>query len=438
MNPLFHPAYVNQDHGSISPNRKVEPSWLQELRQQAQARFEATGFPSPREEEWRYTNVAPIERRLFTAQGPTDWTTASSLLDRCRIADAWSLVFVDGVFAPEWSDREALSRGLILDSFSSVLEADPSWLETRLGRIGGPERHGFIDFNTAFFTDGAVLRLDDGVILEKPIQLLFVSTRSDGRSTLRNLICIGRSAEARVVEMHLGAAATGYLGTVVNEILVAENAGFAHYKLQFDGDKAYHFGGSYARIARDGHFRHHTLSVGGLLVRNELHAELGRAAQTELNGLFLGSGRQHVDNHVRIHHNEPYGTSRVTYRGIVKDRSRGVFQGRIVVRPDAQKTDAEMNNRNLLLSEDAEIDTKPQLEIHADDVKCSHGVTVGQLDPNAIFYLESRGIEERAARQMLTYAFAAELVERMQPAGFRDLLLDTLLTHFPLAGVCKE
>ncbi|HWO99423.1 MAG TPA: Fe-S cluster assembly protein SufD [Methylococcus sp.] len=439
MSTLSHRRYVEQCHDSASPNRKVEPSWLEELRQQALARFEATGFPSPREEEWRYTNIAPIERKLLTAaEVPADNAAAPSLLDRCRIADTWSLVFVDGVFAPEWSYRDALPQGLILDSLYSMLEADPGWLEAHLGRVGVAERHGFIDFNTAFFTDGAVLRLDDGVILEKPIQLLFVSTRSDGRSTLRNLICIGRNAEARVVETHLGAAATGYLGTVVNEILVAENAGFTQYKLQFDGAKAYHFGGSYTRIARDGRYRHHTLSLGGLLVRNEVHAELGRAARTELNGLFLGSGRQHVDNHVRIHHNEPYGTSRVTYRGILKDRSRGIFQGRIVVHPDAQKTDAEMNNRNLLLSEDAEIDTKPQLEIHADDVKCSHGVTVGQLDPTAVFYLESRGIEERAARQMLTYAFAAELVERMQPSGFRDLLLDTLLARFPLAGVCKE
>jgi Fe-S cluster assembly protein SufD len=439
MSTLSHRRYVEQCHDPASPKWEVEPSWLKELRQQSLARFDANGFPSPRDEEWRYTNIAPIERKLFiTAEGSADNTAAPSLLDRCRIADAWSLVFVDGVFAPELSNHDVLPQGLILDSLYSVLETDPGWLEVHLGRVGESERHGFIDFNTAFFTDGAVLRLDDGVILQKPIQLLFISTQSEGRSTLRNLICIGRSAEARVVETHLGVAAAGYLGTVVNEILLAENAGFAHYKLQFDGDKAYHFGGSYIRIARDGRFRHHTLSLGGLLVRNEVHAELGRAVQAELNGLFLGSGRQHVDNHVRIHHNEPYGTSRVTYRGILKDHSRGVFQGYIVVRPDAQKIDAEMNNRNLLLSEDAEIDTKPQLEIHADDVKCSHGVTVGQLDPNAVFYLESRGIEERAARQMLTYAFAAELVERMQPTGFRDLLLDTLLASFPLAEVCKE
>lgn len=439
MSTPSHRRYVELYHDSAFPNRKVEPSWIKELRQQALARFEATGFPPPSEEEWRYTNVAPIKRKLFSAPGnPADRATVASLLDRCRIADAWSLVFVDGIFAPEWSDCDDLPQGLILDSLYSMLETDPGWLEAHLGCIGESERHGFLDFNTAFFTDGAVLRLDDGVILEKPIQLLFISTRNEGRSTLRNLIYLGSDAEAQVVETHLGVAATGYLGTVVNEILVAENAGFTQYKLQFDGDKAYHLGGSYARIARDGRYRHHTLSLGGLLVRNEVRAELGQAARTELNGLFLGSGRQHVDNHVRIHHNEPYGISRVTYRGILKDRSRGVFQGRIVVRPEAQKTDAAMNNRNLLLSQDAEIDTKPQLEIHTDDVKCSHGVTVGQLDPNAVFYLESRGIEEHVARQMLAYAFATELVEQMQSTGFRDLLFDNLLAHFPLAVVCKE
>jgi len=411
-----------------------EPAWLSRLRQQALARFETSGFPSPRDEEWRYTNVAPIERKLFAAaSGPADVAAAAALIESCRIADAWSLVFVDGLFAPELSERNGLPAGVTLESLASLLETDGDGLEDWLGHIGNPDNHGFLDFNTAFFTDGAVLRVDEGVVLEKPVHLFFVSTRSEGRATLRNLIRIGRNAEARVVETHVGAAETGYLGAVVNQIEIGDNGGLNHYKLQLDGGRAYHFGGSYARVARDGRFGHHLLSLGGLLVRNETHARLARAAQTEMNGLFLSENRQHVDNHVRVDHDEPHGSSRVTYRGILKDRSRGVFQGRIVVHADAQKTDAEMNNRNLLLSDDAEIDTKPQLEIHADDVKCAHGVTIGRLDPDSVFYLESRGIDAAAAREMLTFAFAVEIVERMRPGPFHELLRGMLLARFPNA-----
>ncbi|QJD30029.1 Fe-S cluster assembly protein SufD [Methylococcus geothermalis] len=452
MSALSHSLYVD----SYREPATHEPAWLSRLRRQALTRFEASGFPSPRDEEWRYTHVAPIERKLFTAAtGPADIATANSLIEGCRIADAWSLVFVDGMFAPELSERNGLPAGVMLENLASLLqtlalseaEGNAGWLEAGLELETESDRHGFLDFNTAFFTDGAVLRVDEGVMLEKPIQLFFVSTRDEGRATLRNLIRIGRHAEARIVETHVGAAATGYLGAVVNQIEIGDNGGLNHYKLQLDGGRAYHFGGSYAHLARDGRFGHHSLSLGGLLVRNEVHARLARAARTEMNGLFLSENRQHVDNHVRVDHDEPHGSSRVTYRGILKDRSRGVFQGRIVVHPDAQKTDAEMNNRNLLLSDDAEIDTKPQLEIHADDVKCGHGVTIGQLDPDSVFYLESRGIDAATAREMLTFAFAAEIVERIavspalsgveagveRPDPFHELLRGMLLARFPNA-----
>ncbi|MGI2325568.1 MULTISPECIES: Fe-S cluster assembly protein SufD [unclassified Methylococcus] len=433
MSALSHSLYVD----SYREPATNEPAWLSRLRRQALARFEASGFPSPRDEEWRYTHVAPIERKLFTAAtGSADTGAAEALIESCRIADAWSLVFVDGMFVPELSERHGLPAGVTLESLASLLalsEADgnAAWLEYGLEQETESDRHGFLDFNTAFFTDGAVLRLEEGVALEKPVQLFFVSTRNDGRSTLRNLIRIGRNAEARVVETHVGPPETGYLGAVVNQIEVADNGGLNHYKLQLDGGRAYHFGGSYARVARDGRFGHHLLSLGGLLVRNEVHARLGHAAQTEMNGVFLSENRQHVDNHIRVDHDEPHGSSRVSYRGILEDRSRGVFQGRIVVHADAQKTDAEMNNRNLLLSDDAEIDTKPQLEIHADDVKCVHGVTIGQLDPDSVFYLESRGIDAATAREMLTFAFAAEIVERFGP--LRERLRGLLLARFPNA-----
>jgi Fe-S cluster assembly protein SufD len=194
----------------------------------------------------------------------------------------------------------------------------------------------------------------------------------------------------------------------------------------------------YVEVGRSARFQHTNLSLGGLLVRNEIHVDLAEAAECSLDGLFVGRGRQHVDNHTMIRHNEPNGVSREHYRGVLTDRARGVFQGRIVVQPKAQKTDAQMNNRNLLLSEDAEIDTKPQLEIHADDVKCAHGVAVGQLDPESIFYLESRGVDQTSARNMLTFAFANTMVEQIRLAGFREIAQDVLLSLFPQAGIRKD
>ena len=208
--------------------------------------------------------------------------------------------------------------------------------------------------------------------------------------------------------------------------------------MQVETDKAYHFGGVYVKQEKSSRFNQHNLSFGGLLARNEIHAELAIAAECEMNGLFLAKGRQHVDNHTLIQHTEPHGTSRETYRGVLADRARGVFQGRIIVHPQAQKTSAEMDNRNLLLSEDAEIDAKPQLEILADDVKCSHGVAIGQLEPESVFYLVSRGIDQETAKNMLTFAFANEMVEKIGLESLRSRVQGHLLNLFPQTGIRRD
>lgn len=421
------------------PGRQL--AWLNALREEALANFSGSGFPSPREEEWKYTNVSPIEKKLFKpligqasyADSPNrDW------LDSYRLADAWTLVVVDGHFFRDLSALEGIPEGVIASGLAETLEKHPERVEACLGTVCSKEKHGFIAFNTAFFSDGVFVDVPADVALEKPLQLIYISTRPEGLSNTRSFIALGENARASVVETYAGSADQAYLTAAVTEVRVGGNAELDLYKVQSESDKAFHFGGIYVVQERSARFQQHNLAFGGLLVRNEIHTELRKGAECLMSGLFLASRRQHVDNHTLIHHAEPYGVSREVYRGILADRARGVFQGRIVVHPDAQKTDAEMNNRNLLLSEDAEIDTKPQLEILADDVKCAHGVTVGQLDPESVFYLESRGVDEQSARNMLTFAFAHSMVEKIALDSLRALVQTQLLNLFPQAGIRRD
>ncbi len=414
-------------------------SWLNEIRKGAMERFAQGGFPSPREEEWKYTNVTALEKKRFE---PLTQVASMSVdpaaLEPFRLADAWSLVLVDGCFEPELSALEGLPERLIATGLAEALNRHPGGVKGLLGTALAPRSHGFIAFNTAYFGDGAFIQIPDGVVLERPLQILHVCTRNEALANIRSLIGLGKNAGARIIETFAGAAGQAYLTAAVTEIRLGENAGLDHYKVQVEADKAYHFGGVYVRQDRLSRFKQHNLAFGGLLARSEIHAELANGAECELSGLFLGRGRQHVDNHTLIQHLEPNGVSRETYRGVLADRARGVFQGRIVVHPDAQKTSAEMNNRNLLLSEDAEIDTKPQLEILADDVKCSHGVTVGQLDPESVFYLASRGIDQETARNMLTFAFANEMVEKISLDSLRRQAQEYLLDVFPQTGIRRD
>lgn len=413
--------------------------WLDALREDARARFSAKGFPSPREEEWKYTNVAPIEKKLFKPlTAPAPEAIDRLWLDSYRLAGAWSLVLVDGHFCRGLSSLEGIPDGVIAMGMAEALQVSPRLVERVLGSVSTREHHGFIAFNTAFFSDGALIHVPKGVVLAKPLQLIHVSTRSDGLANTRSCIDLDERSQAAVVETYVGGAGLGYLTAAVTEVRIGAEAALDSYKVQSESDRAFHFGGLYITQERSARLRQHNLAFGGLLARNEIHTELHEGAECRMNGLFLATQRQHVDNHTLIQHVEPRGSSRENYRGVLGDRARGVFQGRIVVHPKAQKTDAAMNNRNLLLSQDAEIDTKPQLEILADDVKCAHGVTVGQLDPQSLFYLESRGIDRLSARNMLTFAFANEMVEQIELASLRALAQEQLLTLFPQAGIRRD
>ncbi|MFZ2311672.1 MAG: Fe-S cluster assembly protein SufD [Methylobacter sp.] len=475
MNTAIASRYA-AEYQSIAPALPGQSlPWLQALRAEALAEFSAHGFPSPREEEWRYTNVSGIEKKLFV---PSTNLTAGDVnaewLKSVQLEDAWVLVLVNGHFSAELSVLDGLPETVSVMGMADALAKQPGKVEKYLGAAADQSEHSFIAFNTAWFTDGLFVHVPAKLVLDKPIQLLHIVTGTDAMATTRNIIIADEMAEAKVIETFISrdgvyaaslpgadaaisrdgvyaaslpgagaaiardGAANAYLTAAVTEVFVGQNADLTLYKMQSESEKAYHFGGSYIKQARDARFTHHNFAFGGLLARSDIHVDLDHASECELNGLYLGVKRQHIDNHTRINHLKPYAISRELYKGVLDDRARGVFQGRVIVAIDAQKTDSQMNNRNLLLSDDAEVDTKPQLEIYADDVKCGHGVTVGQLEEKSIFYLQSRCVDEETARNMLTFAFANEMVDKIKIKGLHDMVLEQVLARFPQEGVNKE
>ncbi len=411
--------------------------WLQQLRADAYTQFASHGFPSPRAEEWRYTNVSALEKKAFKPLLGAAQTVDAEWLKAYQLADTYSLVLVDGHFSADLSQLAGLPEGVQILSMAEAIQTCPEQVAAYLGKAVSNSEHGFIAFNNAWFTDGVFVHIPAKCVLDKPIQCLHIVTQDGGLATTRNLLVLAEHAAAQWLETFVGVD-VGYLSAAVTEAFVGQNAELTAYKVQCESAKAYHFGGLYIQQARDARCTHHNFAFGGLLARSDIHTDLQQAAECELNGLYLGVKRQHHDNHTRINHLKPHGISRETYKGVLADRARGVFQGRVVVAEDAQKTDSQMNNRNLLLSADAEADTKPQLEIYADDVKCAHGVTVGQLEEKSVFYLQSRGVDEETARNMLTFAFANEMVDKIKIKGLHDLVLAQLLERFPQAGIEKE
>ncbi len=413
-------------------------TWLKALRSDAFNSFSDKGFPSLREEEWRYTNVAAIEKKLFSPQleiGTNDidkeWLTNYSL------QDAYTVVLVNGRISLEHSTLAGLPDNVCVLGMADALEKQSEWVEKYLAQAVSNNEHSFVAFNTAWFSDGLFVHIPAKQIVDKPIQLLHLVTQADLLATTRNILVVDEMAGVSIIETYVGGD-DAYLSATVSEVFVGKNAELNLYKVQSEGEKAYHFGGTYVKQERDSRFNHHNFAFGSLLARNDIHTDLDIASECNLNGLFLGAKRQHIDNHTRIIHSQPHAISRELYKGILNQRARGVFQGRVIVAEDAQKTDSEMNNNNLLLSNDAEVDTKPQLEIYADDVKCGHGVTVGQLDEKSIFYMQSRCVDEETARNILTFAFANEMVDKVTIKSLREKLLEQLLERFPQAGVEKS
>jgi len=405
-------------------------AWLETIRKSAMERFAEVGFPTTRQEDWRFTNVSPLARAPFKAAAAGANGLNRGKLEQARLKGvAARIVFVNGFFDPKLSDLAALPPGVSVRALAETWEAPPKSLEEHLARHAEINRNSFVALNTALFRDGVFIEVADGVVVGKPIQALFIRAGSAGGTVThpRTLIIAGREAQAMVIESHVGLSGEAYFTNAVTELVVGENGSLEHLKLQEEGDGAYHIGTVQSVQGRSSRFVSHSISLGARLARHDINSVMaGEGAECTLNGLYQVGGAQHVDHHTRLDHAMPHCSSREYYRGILDGKSSGVFSGAIIVRKDAQKTDAIQSNKNLLLSEDATINTKPELQILADDVRCTHGATVGQLDGDAIFYLRARGIGLEAARHLLTRAFANDVLARVTFAPARERLEGTL------------
>jgi Fe-S cluster assembly protein SufD len=425
--------------------REGSPPWLESLRRAAAARFAELGLPTTRDEEWRFTKVAPLAGVPFEPVGSEPGTLAPDQFDRVAPlpADRPRAVLVDGRYSPELSSAGRLPEGVTLMSLAEALRTQPESIEPRLGKNAVYREHAFVALNTAMVEDGVFLYVPRGVVVEEPIHLVHVWTASgEPRMTHpRNLIVLDRHAAATVVESYRSEGEGVDFTNAVSEVFLYENSSLAHFKVQRESRRAFHFATTHVRQERDSSFLSQYVSLGGALVRNETNVLLaGENCQATLDGLYVASGTQHVDSRTRIDHAKPHCTSHELYKGILDGRAEGVFSGKIFVHPDAQKTDARQTNQALLLSDDAVINTKPQLEIFADDVKCTHGATVGQLDRESLFYLRSRGIPQEKARDLLVYAFANDVVRRIVVPEVRAELEETLLSSrgLPVAELGEE
>ncbi len=418
----------------------VQPDWLRELRQRGLAAFETVKFPtaSRGNERWKYTNVRPIASGTFAYPFEVNGAAASDAVKQVAPWDErWDrLVFVDGHFSDGQSRVHPSSDGVRVERLGEAAAADNESAREHLGRYAGVDDDGFTAVNTAFLHDGAFVHVPDETEHESAIHLVFVSTgRTEPTATYpRTLILVGRHSRLTVVESYVGLSQRSYFTDAVAEIVVDEGGSLDHYRYLSESPEGYHIGTTRVRLGRDSRFRSTSFARGAALARNDLQVVLDApGASCDLNGLYLTSGRQHIDNHIDIDHAMPHTSSEQYFKGILADRSRAVFSGRVLVRPGAQKTYALQADKNLLLSEGARVNTKPSLEIFADDVQCFHGATVGAVPDEALFYMRSRGIDEETARDLLIHGFASEIIERVALEPLRDFL-DKLFSRSVLEG----
>jgi len=441
---------ISKDHylSAFARRQKDLPAgadaWTRPLREAAIARFAGLGFPTMRQEEWRKTGIGPILKAPFQPQArPVTNGFTGRAIERFTF-EPWEcthLVFINGHYAPGLSRLRPFPAGVVVEPLAQALAKRRDEIEPHLARHADDRTHAFAALNTAFMQDGAYLRVPDDTVVDEPVHLLFISTSPDGPvvSYPRNLIVAGKSSRLSVVESYVGPHHDVYFTDAVTEIVVGEDAAVDHYRLQRESEKAFHVGVLQADLGRYARLGSWNISLGGELVRTDLGTLLGaEGGEVRLDGLYITGGAQHVDNHTLIDHASPGCTSHELYKGVLDDRSRGVFDGRIIVRQDAQKSDAHQTNKNLLVSEEALVDTTPRLQILADDVKCTHGATIGQIDEDAMFYLRTRAISEEAARNLLIQAFVSEVLRGMRIEPIRaglECLLFTRLRKGHGAGV---
>jgi len=414
-----------------------KPDWMASLRRQAFARFSECGFPAARAEDWKYTPTRPLEKRAFDLRPQEAAHIERKAIEPMLLGPATDvrvLVFIDGHYSATLSETGSAISGLNITSLDDPEAATQTWSKPLLKSESNWHSDTFTALNTAFLNDGVVIEIEDGVKIDQPLQLLFVSTRQPQPVAChpRILLRLGKHACAALVESWHGLAEAANFSNSYIQIQLDEHAELEHLRLQHEGPEEFHVSRVSVNQSKQSRYLVHTINLGGRWVRNDIHTQLqAPEAETLFNGLYLVGGRQHVDNHTRIDHLAPYTRSDELYRGIIDGHAHAVFNGKVLVADHALKTDAAQANNNLLLSRTAEIDTKPELEIYADDVKCSHGATIGQLDEQALFYLRSRGIDLESARGILTSAFAFAVLDRIAAPALRNYARSQLNSRLP-------
>ena len=427
--------YVSDFAAFAGNGGSAGPDWLPQLRHSAIERFSTLGFPTTKNEDWHFTSVSPIADREFRIAPPAPRRVEASDLAPFSFGHPeWpSLVFVDGRFNAALSSASELPRGLVVMDLQRAWREASVLLEQHLTKVAAFDNDAFTALNTAFMNDGAVVHLAADAVIDTPIHLIFVSTGiTDSLVTYpRNLIVAERNSKATVLESYVPLGDAAYFTNAVSEVVLRRGATLNHIKLQRESERAFHVGNVQVTQERDSHLLSFSFATGAALSRTNIHTSLGgEGSGATLDGLYMVDGEQHVDHQTLVEHIEPNTFSREVYKGILDGSSHGVFNGRVYVFAEAQKTDGKQQNNNLLLSDTAHVDTKPQLEIFADDVRCTHGATVGRLDEVALFYMKSRGISSDRARELLTYAFAADVLEKIEIPAIREELEEQTLRRF--------
>ena len=431
--------FASADDEPTSPNA---PAWLDELRRHGREHFDRVGFPGSRDEEWRQVDIRPITRA--TLSDPADGVAEHLTRDRLAAfaipgLDATQLTFVDGRFQPQLSDEFIENSGVSVSTLAHAVEHHEAAVKSHLGRHARADSDPFTALNTARFTDGAFIHVEADAKLDRPVLLLFVSTdtpAADGglpTTHPRVMFHVEHGGEAHVIEHHVTLGGASYLTNTVTEVVLGERAHASHTFIERDSRESYNISTLQVYQATESDFHSHTVLLGGKLVRNNVNPVIdGENCHTLMNGLYLPDGERVMDNHMLVHHKRSGCDSRQYYTGVMRDRSKGVFAGRINVDRAAQQTDAVQSSRGLLLGDDSSCHYRPQLEIFADDVKCTHGATIGEIDERSIFYLRSRGIPEEIARGMLVFAFANEALDRIDNESVRKELARLLIEQLSL------
>lgn len=401
---------------------------IHQIRKEAISHFHQSGFPTTKDEEWKYTDISPITEINFEFSNKTEMP--DSIIGKSKIEglDEYQLIFINGNFRKDISFLGEKSNQIQISSLREYLDENNGDPGTSLSQFDPSRLDTFSSLNTAFINDGVVISVVKNTVIDKPVHIIHINDGDSNTITMpRNLFRVEQGARVKIIESFTGTGDKQYFTNAVTEIDIQANAFLEHFKIQTENSEAYHINSVYVKQQRDSNYVSHNFTFGGKLVRNNFDVKLdGEGITSVLNGLYLGSDKQHIDNHTAIDHAKPHCFSDELYKGILNDQARGVFNGKIFVRQDAQKTNAIQNNNTILLSDSANIDTKPQLEIFADDVRCTHGATVGQLNEDADFYLRSRGIDRNKARQLLIFAFASDVIDRVQIEPIRNRLADLL------------